>query len=288
MKLTRTHTAKGTVVRVYLPQGLYPAKSFLHERAAFHVLDDIVFSVIRISRPNDEWLERPWSFPDEIRLMAAVALSTDGGMLYPYPSSLTFSLSGHGRRLKTPELGLEVAELLRAELPKVDRNVIRDPDLLALPPAKYETNEMNFRHEHMTTLFNAIDVRDDLMIRGLGALLKGPLLSQHHCFHTEACFSLHVAMEASGVMIRQHLEAEGKPSSYVDAGDFIAEAFGQNDRGIKYFQDFYDDRIVTSHPESRHGIFADAPLAADDFYDLYHNLIEVYDFILTGTVNAQG
>ncbi len=67
-----------------------------------------------------------------------------------------------------------------------------------------------------------------------------------------------------------------------DAGRFLDDAFNWDSDG--YFVAYYDARIRTIHPESRFGAYPAAPLLVDDFYDLYSDLILVYDFLLTDHV----
>jgi hypothetical protein len=50
---------------------------------------------------------------------------------------------------------------------------------------------------------------------------------------------------------------------------------------LHYFADYYEHRIVAAERRSRLGTFPDAPMAADDFYDLHESLISVYHRLLT-------
>jgi hypothetical protein len=68
---------------------------------------------------------------------------------------------------------------------------------------------------------------------------------------------------------------------------FIHDAFNDIHRLGRYFEDYYDGRIKTLHPESRYGIFPHAPLAVDDFHFLYDDMLEVYAFLLCGYVNPK-
>jgi hypothetical protein len=130
-----------------------------------------------------------------------------------------------------------------------------------------------------------IDVGDHLLIRGLGALLKANMLGHHPEFLESACMSLWVAMEASLRIIQHKLREAGfeRPTAK-DAGAYIDRAFENKFESDGYFEDFYDDRIRTVHPESRFGVYPGAPLDADDFYDLHDMLAPLYDFLITGYV----
>jgi hypothetical protein len=130
--------------------------------------------------------------------------------------------------------------------------------------------------------FNSIDVEDHLLIRGLGALIKGWPLDRHHLFHTEACISLHIAMEASRDIILRRLRASVANPSDVDAANYVARAFGEPESTEHYFAGYYEARIKSVHPTSRYGTFPEPPLAADDFYDLYLSLVAVFRFLIAG------
>ncbi|MXO70011.1 hypothetical protein GRI72_14515 [Altererythrobacter marinus] len=70
----------------------------------------------------------------------------------------------------------------------------------------------------------------------------------------------------------------------VDAQNFIHDAFAEERSGLKYFEEFYEDRIVTMHPKNRFGVFGSAPLGQDEFYWLHNGLRDVYRFLILGEV----
>lgn len=286
MQLSRAQQAAGVFVRPYLPMGLYPATPFCHEQAAFHVEKDIAFSVVSIRHPLSRDYESKWLDPDEIRLCAALALSIEVGVFCLYPASDTYRLSDSTSRLEDPSFGAEVGALLRDALGNTDRSFYSEPLLPLTPPMEFKTNGA-VDSSRAEALFDAIDPTDALLVRGLGALLKGQLLSRHYCFHTEACISLHVAMEASGELIRRRLRAHGKPDSYVDAADYLLDAFGEQNDGSGYFEAFNQDRNRAVHPAPHAGILPEAPLTADDFWDLYDQLVSVYEFLVTGAIRSE-
>lgn len=269
---------RGVVVRPMLPVGRYPNVAFARPQAVYKIEPHVTYLVVEVAGglpPS----ERPWASPEEVRLISALTFSvpSDEGKVTPYLSSRTFHLRGTVRALDCSAIGSALVEALR------DSGDVLFPEP-ALPCAggrAYDTVTVSDMEARAALAFEAIDCSDALLIRGLGALTKAAMLAEHYCFHTEACMSLHVAMEASGELIRRHLRKTGRADSYHDAGRYLSELFDEPPTGERYFAAYYDDRIKATHPNSRFGVSTDAPMAADDFYDLHASLLDVYFGLLT-------
>jgi hypothetical protein len=52
--------------------------------------------------------------------------------------------------------------------------------------------------------------------------------------------------------------------------------------GLKYFEEFYDQRIQTIHPGSRFGDAPYAPVMVDDYIHLREVLPQVFGYLLVG------
>jgi hypothetical protein len=113
------------------------------------------------------------------------------------------------------------------------------------------------------------------------------MISRHHQFLEESINTLFISLEASFRLIIRILENRGvKNVTSGDAAAFIARPFNQEPRE-KYFEEYYESRIMTMHPESRYGIFPHAPLWADDCYDLRDALQEVYAYLVAGYIDPK-
>lgn len=270
---------------------------------------------------DSEWLK-----PEEIRLLSAIALSVpeDCGKVYFYPDK-AYKVDDAEYDLSDKEILNDLKKHLLSEMTDKDyydpRNFLirrqyaapeypasteseeledfedtsQEPDLwfVSNPPppailggAKYRIHDLILEVSRQKEIFDAIDIEDHLLIRGLGAFLKGDVLRAHSIFHTESCISLHIAMEATLQLILRRLKETIPNPSNKDASKFLGEAFNSN-YPERYFEDFYEDRIKAIHPASRFGIFPDAPLEADDFYDLYDPLRAVYDYLISGHVRTE-
>src|SRR5262252_2719402 len=98
-------------------------------------------------------------------------------------------------------------------------------------------------------------------IRGLGALLRADMLWQHREFSESSIMALHVAIEASFQIVREKLRAIGNPDpSAHNAGAYLDSVFNPGLVTGPYFLDYCEDRIKSSHPSSRFGVFPFPPL----------------------------
>jgi hypothetical protein len=135
-------------------------------------------------------------------------------------------------------------------------------------------------------LYRTIDVEDHLLIRGLGSLLKGAMLRCHREFMEHACMALWVSLEASFRLVLREMKKDGyvNPSAR-DAGKLLDDIFDSEYESDGYFEDFYEERIKTMHPESRFGTYPAPPLNYDEYSQLEASLRTVYELLITGHVD---
>jgi hypothetical protein len=176
--------------------------------------------------------------------------------------------------------------------PVPQRNPYRHAIGISLPPSnggpKYDLRRVGIDYQLQSKVYASANKDDYLAIRGLSTLIKSVMLSTHYQFFEEATTTLFIALDASFSMVLRELKRQGiKNPSSSDAMKYIHNAFYDIYRADKYFEEYYEGRIKTVHPESRFGVFPHAPLMADDFFDLKDDLLEVYTFLLTGYVNPK-
>jgi hypothetical protein len=280
---------EGIIVRAYMPLGYYPKKALIHRDSSFVLDKKLIFSAARfkVVEIEEYYIEKEWIIPKEIKLLSSIALSVDDekGKVYAYPHPMSYKIKDIGYDLS--DIGT-LSDFKSGLLQKLKDAKCSFWQTCYPPPAlggpEYQINENADDLSRQLEIYNAIALEDHLLIRGLGAFLKGDLLSVHHIFHTEACISLHIAMEATLQIILRRLRKKIHNPSNKDASEYICEVFQSQYTPEHYFEDYYTDRIVAVHPSNRIGTFPDAPLSADDFYDLYEQLRSVYDFLITGRV----
>ena len=280
---------EGIIIRAYMPIGYYPKKALGQKDSSFIIDEKLIFSAVRFKAVGIEeyYIEREWIVPEEVKLLSSIALSVedDRGKVFAYPHPVGFRIEDKGYDLSEISTLLEFQSALTRKI-KDENNTfwqtVSPP--LALGGPEYQINESVANLSRQMEIYDAINLDDHLLIRGLGAFLKGDLLSVHHIFHTEACISLHIAMEATLQIILRRLRNNIHNPSNKDASEYLGNVFNSKYIPEKYFEDYYRDRIVAVHPSNRIGTFPDAPLSADDFYDLYEQLRSVYDFLITGNI----
>jgi len=163
---------------------------------------------------------------------------------------------------------------------------------IATPPItggpNYDFRKSGIDYDLARSLYNSIDLNDALVIRGLTTLIKAAMLHFHYQFFEAAIYSLFISMEVSFRLVVRALKAKGvaEPTSK-DAMTYIHDAFFDIHRVEKYFEEYYDGRVMTFHPESRYGVYPHAPLAADDYYFLFNDMLEVYAFLICGYVHPK-
>lgn len=280
---------KGILLRAYMPIGFYPKKAFSIPNSAFVIGDDLIFSAVRFEevKIEDYYIEREWLKPEEVRLLSALVLAVpvDYGKVFAYPHPLSYRIEDKGYDLSNKSIIEQIKTDLIHSLEKEKNKfwkTVDPPPFLGGPKYQFNKNAQDLKRQ--IEIFESIDLSDHLLIRGLGAYIKGDLLSVHHIFHTEACISMHIAMEATLQIILRRLKTTMQNPSNKDASLYLGKALNSKYIPEKYFEDYYSDRILAVHPSNRIGTFPDAPLSSDDFFDLYEDLKSVYDFLITGNI----
>lgn len=284
-------------LRLLSPMGRYPDVDVIAARSLLVVREDIAFSAVIVRPMAEQGLSYEHHSEieifaiEEMRFYACVSLSVhpERGMVYVYPLQhfvdLPLTSEECGFLWNTGKLlakARELADKLRTERHNDHRgkgDIL--PPILGGP--KFDRHHEPFDVDRFNRLFEGAAIGDWLAMRGLGALVRGDMVWLHPELAEFGVMAIHVAMEASFQMVRERLKREGNPDpSALDAGAWLDAVFNPGIETGRYFTDWYEDRIKTSHPSSRFGTYPYPPLAVDDFYDLRSALHEVYVYLLTG------
>jgi len=291
------------------PRGVYPAESIYFDDASYIRDDELTFSVCRFKKhtrggDNESYSEVEWLNPTEARLYGSLMLSVDRdesfSAFYPYPTTepLTCLTQTPDKswfiEYVKPYLQKKIIEpdILHPGASAPARNTYRWCADIAMPPIsggpKYDFRANGINYQLARTLYNSIDINDALVIRGLTTLIKAEMLHFHYQFIEAAIYSLFISMEVSFRLVIRALKAKGnsEPTSK-DAMTYIHDSFYDIQRVDKYFEEYYEGRVMTFHPESRYGIYPHTPLAADDYNCLYNDMLEVYAFLICGHVHSK-
>ncbi len=284
------------VVTLFRPHaGLYPHGTISVGDALFHADEDIVFMCThgrRWAADKDlPYSEVDWLEPEVVRFAGAMMMSAQFEDVYPrfYPEPQhKLVIDAESLELAGSEISLQIKEaLLRAaedpssptwvkagwNLCTGKKAVLFDADRLELPlvPHYYENTS----------------VEDYILMRTIQALIKSDMLGHHHEFQEEGCIQTFIAMEACHQMVLEGLKEMGLASPTAqDAGDWLHQTFdeplGVGIEGMKFFEEFYKQRIQTVHPRSRFGDSPIAPLMVDDRYHLRESLPSILAYMVLG------
>lgn len=304
--------------RVLSPMGIYPAITTSFEDAVYVADDQLSFSVYKFSThtrgrdgEDDSYSEVQWLNPAEVRLYGSLLLSFDVDVQYLsfYPhwqcepiydaqadvTDLDW-LMHHVRRQLHDKM--HAPDYLAPGFTVAQKNSYKLCSDIALPPIIDSSTSYDFRtdgvdYDLAAQVYDQVSLEDDLVIRGLGALVKAGMLRRHYQFLEEAICALFIAMEACLWLVMRRLKSEGNDNpSTKDAMDYILAAFNEShfigEEGFsRWFEEYYDRRVMTLHPESRFGTVPHAPLYADDHSFLYRDMVETYRYLLCGFVHPR-
>jgi hypothetical protein len=205
-----------------------------------------------------------------------------GLTLYPLPLNQDVFAPTHDRVSSDPALTHRLARSLASEdyWMRANRGLI--PEAFDRYLFEAWTPEQAARAE---AVWQHFDLANPVLTRGMACFLKSGMLSQHLQFLEASLAAVHVAMDAAHSLVLTELRKEGlgNPSS-LDAGRWIEEALGHQPTGLRFLEDWYDDRIRNFHPDSRFGPEAIPVFCIDDIYDLTHFLKEIFYFLVVREV----
>jgi len=295
--------------RILSPRGAYPADSIFFDDAAYLSDSELAFSVAKYTKhtrggDEDSYSEVQWLNPTETKLYGSLMLAVDRDesyvAFYPYPYTVPIVCPStiSDKKWLLQSVKTELSEKLIEEdiihpgytVPA--RNSYKYATDIAMPPMvggpEYDFRSNGIDYELAKNLYKNISINDSLVIRGLCTLVKAAMLRSHYQFLEEAIYSLFISMEVSFRLVLRELKNRGinNPTSK-DAMTFIHDAFYDIHRVDKYFEEYYEGRVMSFHPESRLGTHPHAPLMADDYSFLFNDMLEVYTYLICGYVHPK-
>lgn len=275
---------RGFRVRVFDPRGLYPRGIFASESYLYSAYDDLVFTVVR-GQPYDQvdsdfpYSEMTWVCPEEVRLWASIILceDADGPKVILYPEYASIGL-----------LEPSDTDLRDAKNQQRLRHLVRKACIEQRPGlAQYSVFDTEINLYRQPQFFKEIAESNRVLLRAITCLIKCDMLSRHREFTEEATIVAFIALDASFSMVCDLLSQKGVDNPTAeDAGKWLDDTFNRPvgvDPGVrKYFEEIYEQRVLTMHPSSRLGSCPFAPLMVDDLFDLRRDLREVFAYLVSG------
>lgn len=287
-------------VRLFHPRGRYIRAQIAQPGAFYSGNDDIVFSVVESNawnRAADDvpfYSEMDWLSLNEIRLIGSLMLCE----MEEEPRLSMYPIQHYSPLLNDPywdfskeESANELKHLVMREIDDPRQHPIPSHMRRSIEACRVERYTL-LKHDGLDLsrqgeMWNAIDVQDHLLMRGLFTLIKSDMLSTYIEFTEEAIQSCFISLEATFRMILRRLKADGvaNPSSK-DAAEWLFEIFdshlGPEAKLDRYFAEFYDQRVTMLHPESRFGAFPYALVSYDDLYHLRAAIRAILGFLVSG------
>lgn len=252
--------------------GLYPRGSFGTSTARFYSDDEVVFAVtpdVTWSREGDlPYSEVDWMQPELVRLLGALMFcerfTERRCHFYPVVHGDVF-VSGRA-------LDFEHAESVKAVRDTVVGVAPFTSPSAELPDSRvdglFKATDLNI--SWVRRYWHTISPNNFVLMRAIQAMVKCDMLTNYPEFQEEAGIATFIAMDATFELVLRHLKSQGvKNPSAVDAGTWFHRTF-DGPMGLalpepaRFLSEFYDLRIRTIHPGSRHGDSPYATLAIDD------------------------
>jgi len=272
-------------VRVFSAKGLYPKGVLATERGLYVATEDIVFTVVE-GKPYDQveskfpYSEMAWASPQEVRFWSSIILCEDGDgpKILFYPKHIEAGvLQSKDIDLRDTSNQMLITSLVREGIGP-EENFDR---------GQFSIFDTEVNLERQPEFYSRISETDHILLRGMTCLIKCDMLSRYHEFAEEATIVAFIALDASFALVSSLLRKSGisNPSAS-DAGKWLDDTFNRP-MGIdpgerRYFEEIYEQRILTMHPGSRFGECPFAPLMLDDLFDLRRDLREIFAYLVTG------
>ncbi|CAJ8241732.1 Uncharacterised protein [Burkholderia pseudomallei] len=280
-------------ITLFRPSGIYPKIRISTRHSAFWADENLAFMVARCTEwsnhlPHSEVM---WLNPEEIRLLGSLMMTEefDGGQRCTFrllPRCHAY-IDGDVKLTRTGTL-VQIKKLLLETRGHAEWRGLQDA-WAAIGQTKFQCFPRAWlQTELQAAYWNRISLHNLVLLRGIYALIKADMLALEYEFREEATINTFIALDASFELVLRHLKRCGVPSpSSRDAGAWLYRTFdeplglsyGEN---VRYFEEFYDQRIQTMHPGSRLDDMPFAPLAWDDYSHLRSVLPGILGFLITG------
>jgi hypothetical protein len=283
------------VVRIFHPKGQYPKCTITQPDALFYASEDIVFSVTLSKRwdqfNNDApYTEMDWLSPNELHFLGSIFLCElwNGAKVRFYP------IPHYAPKINRKKLDLtknstieDIRNLVLSELHSPARNY-NAATLQECIKLRYSLlNKEDVEINRQMIFWENMSINNYVLLRGISALFKSDMLSCYYEFTEKATISCFIALDASLRLITGKLIEKGNANPTAkDAAIWLHEHFDKH-LGFpppveRYFEEFYNQRVMTIHPSSRFGDHLYAPLMVDDLFHLRSSLRSIFSYLVSG------
>jgi len=266
---------RGVAVRVLDPREMIRPEEFINPQALYLTGEGYAATVV-LQDPvlqSDASSEVAWVYPEEVRLLSALALAIPEGCgAIRFVPSEQFQLVGQFTRLDTEDAILAARDLAK----HFSGRIFGQPAMQL-----HDWDEAPRSVE--SAIFDSIDPAHGLLIRSLYCLLKSQRLARDIDLAEEAVMSIQIAREGALELIRARLKAHGMVNaSYEDAHRYLEREFETGDALAGFLREQHDLWVATPHPSSRYRELWAPSLCYDDMHETYESLVSIFRHLIIG------
>jgi hypothetical protein len=215
-------------VRIFSQRAYYPRHPIAVPGARLLVSDELIVSAVLVERPEVHGLEYSFDLAyltlEETRFLAGIALAVhpDNGRAWTYPLLEHVDVDFRA----DDDAVIKAAQQLATRIfDHPEWSMGRMP-----PPAcggtAYQWREDGVNVDNVHNGVCATELNDQLLMRGLGSLLRADMCCQHPEITDAAHLQFYIALDASFQMILRLLREQGVSNpTALDAGALIDEVF---------------------------------------------------------------
>lgn len=272
---------KGTIARAYGTAGRYWRDDVIFAEAGYFDRCDLVLTACHFDErvhEGDYYSDFTEPMLEEVRILAALTLCLDPGegMTVFYPLDVSIRTPRFIDLTKADQIN-RLADLLRGMI--TERMLTKSLDGEFSDSYQYHGLSTPFGLQHQ--IYAATSVSDHLLMRGLSMLINSAMLSRHRMFGEAAYHALYIALDASLALVQRQMRKIGLTQTDAHAAQaYLEQIFGDELSGFRYFEEYYEDRIMVLHPASRFGTFPYAPVSRSHYFWLWKSLRDVYRFLI--------
>lgn len=262
------------IFRIMHPRGRYPSEIVTCQAGMLAEAHwrNFLFSAVRSTDNDEHQSEICWVLPSEIRFWASITLAyTEKPLsmcLYPLAySSVPFAKDSFDNAFVWKVALHFDSTFLSSYIGEL---------------GGYQKRSGVIDLELQQQLLLKIEMEDSVMMRGLAVFLKANVVySTGKLFMEEATLLMFLAMEAALEVARTRLQNAGRQNpKFEDAIEYVAKGVAPKDSAMEYFRECYDKRVMLVHPSNRVSSDLVPLLWADDFYDNYDVVADLYRRLL--------
>lgn len=262
--------------------GIYPSVALQTNEAtyaAYHGFPMLITKQQRISEDDSEvsFLNR-----QELRAATAVILARERSLLHFYfedLSVISLDLKALENFEKEQEIQL-LFELLLISLRFRQPSGIFETETSLPSISVYKFSDFRDDVDSFYHLYNSFDTSDELLMRTSFYLVKSIMLWSNRSFGEDAIANALFAIEGALLLIQKKIGVQYKDIDLDCLADFFRSNFERGEELFDFIREGYDKRITIVHASPKWDIEWSPFFSAEDFYEYFHIVKFLLNYIL--------